>query len=367
VVKTVEKWRTLVLSIHRIGGLLAGVLLLVLAATGCIMAFESEIDGFFHPSLFNVVPHGEALPLRAIIPSVAAVLRPQERIQICVPSSKPTISYSFTIEGSGRLPRQIFADQYTAHVLGTLSVARFVLIMHALHEANGILMGCSAIVLILSVTSGLYLWWPQKRIKISVSWPSRLSYFDLHNSVGFMSSLFFLVFALTGVYMAFDTWTVPATYKITGSRPLRGDPPSTPQESARPVSPDYALEAAKKSLSHAIPLWIVMPQEREKPYLVKMRFPEDHSSNGTSIVWVDQYSGKVLTVWNSRTAPLGRKIQNLNRVFHTGEVLGYPGKMLACVVSFALAIQTLTGFSLWRKDRRQRIAILDATPPKTAR
>jgi uncharacterized iron-regulated membrane protein len=92
VVKTVEKWRTLVLSVHRIGGLVAGVLLLVLATTGSIMAFESEIDGFFHPSLFNVVPHGEALPLTAIIPSVTAVLRPQEHIQICVTSSKPTIS-----------------------------------------------------------------------------------------------------------------------------------------------------------------------------------------------------------------------------------------------------------------------------------
>jgi len=87
------------------------------------------------------------------------------------------------------------------------------------------------------------------------------------------------------------------------------------------VTPDYALEVGKKALSKAIPLWVVLPQEREASYLVKMRSPEDHSSNGTSIVWVDQYSGKVLTVWDSRDAPLARKIQNLNRVFHTGEIL----------------------------------------------
>lgn len=87
---------------------------------------------------------------------------------------------------------------------------------------------------------------------------------------------------------------------------------------------------------------------------MKMKFPEDHSSNGTSIVWVDQYSGNALTVWDSRNAPLARKIQNLNRVFHTGEILGYPGKTLACVVSFALAVQTLTGFCLWRRTRRQK-------------
>jgi uncharacterized iron-regulated membrane protein len=123
-----------------------------------------------------------------------------------------------------------------------------------------------------------------------------------------------------------------------------------------PISPDVALDSAKQYLSDAIPLWIVLPEEREASYLVKMRFPEDHSSNGTSIVWVDQYTGKILTVWNSRTAPLARKIQSLNRVFHTGEFLGYPGKMLACLMSLALMIQILTGFCLWRQRRGQKLA-----------
>jgi uncharacterized iron-regulated membrane protein len=355
-VKTLTKLRPRLLSIHRIGGLVAALPLLVLAVTGCVMAFESEIDVFFHPSLLKVVPNGNALPLSEIIPRVAAELRPQEHVQICVFSSKPTNSNSFTIVGSSRLPRQTFVDQYTGRVLGTLSVARFALVMHALHESNGILMGCASSGLILSVSSGLYLWWPLKRIKISGRGPRRRFYFDLHSSVGFFTSLFMLVFGITGAYMAFDTWTVPATYKLTGTSQLQDDPPSTPQEGGRPVSPDYALEVAKKALLQAIPLWIVLPQDRQSSYLVKMKFAEDHSSNGTSIVWVDQYSGKVLSVWNSRTAPLARKIQNINRVLHTGEFLDYPGKTLACVMSFALAIQTLTGFSLWRKDRGPNIA-----------
>jgi len=228
--------------------------------------------------------------------------------------------------------------------------------MHALHEASGVLMGCSAFVLVLSVASGLYLWWPLKRSKVSGRRPKRLFYFDLHNSVGFFSSLFLLGLALSGSYMAFDAWTVPATYKLTGTRPLQEDPPSKPQDGKKPISLDYALEVARESLPQAIPLWIVLPQEPESSYLVKMRFSEDHSSNGTSVVWVDQYSGRVLTVWNSRNASLARKIENMNRVFHTGELLGYPGKTLACVMSLALAVQILTGFSLWRKTRSQETA-----------
>ena len=320
------------------------------------MAFESQLVSFVLPARFQVLPHGDALPLSAMIPQVAAGLRPQEHVQVCMIPPRPTNSYSFTIFGTSGLPRQIFANQYDGHVLGTLSLVRFVLIMHALHEASGILMGCSAIVLVLSVASGLYLWWPLKRISVSGRGPKRILYFELHNSVGFFSSLFLFGFALTGAYMAFDAWTVPATYKLTGARPLQRDPVSKLREGGKPVSPDYALEVARESLPQAIPLWIVLPQESESSYLVKMRFSEDHSSNGTSIVWVDQYSGKVLTVWDSRHASLARKIENMNRVLHTGELLGYPGKTLACVMSFALAVQIATGFSLWRKARSQETA-----------
>jgi uncharacterized iron-regulated membrane protein len=354
---TLTKFKAVLLSIHRWGGLVAAVFFLVLAGTGCVMAFESEIDCFFHPSLLNVVPHGDVLSLSAILPRIAAELRPHEHVQTCVTSAKPTNSYSFTIVGSGRLPRQIFVNQYTGQVLGTMSVVRFVLVMHALHEANGTLMGCAAVCLILSVLSGFCLWWPRKRIKISGRGSRTRFYFDIHNSVGFSTSLFLLVFALSGAYMAFDSWTVPATYRLAGTSLPEDDPPSTPLERATPVTPDYALQVAKKALSQAIPLWVVLPEERQASYLVKMKFPEDHSSNGTSIVWVDQYSGKVLTVWDSRNAPLARRIQNLNRVFHTGEILGYAGKILACIVSLALAVQTLTGFSLWRKTRRQKTSL----------
>jgi uncharacterized iron-regulated membrane protein len=249
------------------------------------------------------------------------------------------------------LPRQIFVDQYTGRILGAMSVARFVLIMHALHQASGILMGLSSIFLGASVLSGLYLWWPLKRIKISRNRTRRLVYFDLHNSVGVLSSLFLLVFASTGAFMAFEQWTVPATYRLTGARPPQDDPTSLPQEGVRSVSADFALDVARAVLKDAIPLWIVLPQAATSSYLVKMKFPEDREPNGTSIVWVDRYSAKVLEVWSSRTAPIARRVQSLNRVAHSGDVWGYAGKVVACGMSVALMIQTVTGFWLWRRGR----------------
>ena len=334
------------------GGLIAAALLVVLGVTGSIMAFESEIDSRLHPSLFHVIPSGQTLPLSTLAVNVAAVMRPDERIGIYILPTKADKSCAFTLLASGRLPRQVFVDEYSGRVLGSLSVVRFVLVAHAVHEASGAVMGCAALILISSVVSGLYLWWPLKRIKVAFRGSGRRLCFDLHNSVGFFSSVFLLVFAVTGAYMAFQGLTLPATYKLTSTKPLPEDPPSTPLAGAKPISPDTAVGIATDFLPAAIPLWIVMPEEKTTSYLVKMRFPDDHSSNGASIVWIDQFSGKVLGAWNSRTAPLGRRIERANRDIHSGDIWGYPSRALACLMSISLVIQAITGPYLWWKRRR---------------
>jgi uncharacterized iron-regulated membrane protein len=318
------------------------------------MAFEWEIDSRLHPSLFHVTPSGQTLPFSTLAVNATSAMRPDERVGIIVLPTKPGNSCAFTLFAPGRLPRQVFVDEYSGRVLGSLSVVRFVLIAHALHEASGAVMGCAAIILISSVVSGLCLWWPLKRIKVGFRGSGRRLCFDIHNSVGLFSSVFLLVFALTGAYLAFEGLTLPATYKLTGSKPLLEDPPSTPLAGANPISPDTAVRIATEFLPAAVPLWVVMPEEKTTSYLVKMRFPEDHSSNGASIVWIDQYSGRVLGAWNSRTAPLGRRIERANRDIHSGDLWGYPGRSLACLMSMSLVIQAITGPYLWWKRRRSR-------------
>lgn len=335
---------------------MAAVFLVLLALTGCIMAFESDIDRLLHPSLLQVTPSGEALPLTTLAAHVAGMMRPYERIENYILPRKPESSCAFTLAASGRRPRQIFVNPYTGRVLGSLSVVRFVLVAHAIHESSDMMMGCAAILLMSSVVSGIYLWWPLKRIKIALHGSRRLLYFGLHNSVGFFSSLFLLIFALTGAYMAFGNWTVPVTYKLTGSKPLPDDPPSIAVAGAASISPDRALNVARDFLPAAIPLWVVIPEEKTDAYLVKMRFPEDHSSNGASIVWVDQFSGKVLGAWDSRTAPVARKIERANRDIHSGDIWGYSGRALACLMSMALVIQAITGPYLWWRRKRNKNA-----------
>ena len=102
-------------------------------------------------------------------------------------------------------------------------------------------------------------------------------------------------------------------------------------------------------------MWIVIPRQPRDAYFAKMRFPEDRSDNGSSFVSIDQFSGKVLAVANSRTVPLGNKIQTISRVIHTGAVFGSGVRAFAAFMSLILVLQTVTGLQLWWTRRSRKV------------
>ena len=340
--------------LHLVGGLVSGVLLLILGITGSALAFSGEIARLLHPSLFRVVSQGQPLPLSQLASNAASVLHPRESIGTCMPSTRPDASYSFIVFGGHyHIPRQIFVDQYTGRVLGDLSAVRFTQIVKAMHSIAGV-MGFSSVILVFLVLSGLYLWWPLKRIKIGLSGNVQRLSFDLHNTIGLFASLFLFLFAITGTYMAFPS----LPYVITHSKPVTPPTFSMPQAGVQPVSLDVVAAAVKDTLPGATVLWIVIPRQPREAYFVKMRFPEDRSDNGSSAVWIDQFSGKPLQVASSRTARLGSRIENLNRILHTGAVFGVGGKALAAWLSLMLSLQSATGVLIWWSKRRGSLADL---------
>jgi uncharacterized iron-regulated membrane protein len=221
--------------------------------------------------------------------------------------------------------------------------------MKALHNV----MAFSAIVLMFLAPSGLYLWWPLKRIGIKSSAGFRRLSFDVHNSLGFFSSLFMLGFAATGAYMVLERWTVPVTIAMTQSKPVWRTVASQPKTGVQPVSANLACSVAQNALPGASILWVSIPREPRAVYLVKMRFPEDRSDNGGSVVLIDQFSGNTLDVVSTRSNSAQRVVAQ-NRALHTGAIGGGTGRLLAALASLTLPLQAITGACLWWAKRRSR-------------
>lgn len=85
-----------------------------------------------------------------------------------------------------------------------------------------------------------------------------------------------------------------------------------------------------------------------------MKFPEDRTPIGRSRVLVDPYTGNVVSAVSTRTAPLAFKIGRLwIREIHTGDIFGWPTRLLACVMSLILPIMTITGTLIWWNRNRK--------------
>jgi uncharacterized iron-regulated membrane protein len=64
---------------------------------------------------------------------------------------------------------------------------------------------------------------------------------------------------------------------------------------------------------------------------------------------LDQYSGKVLYVKSTRTDELGTTIINIKRSVHTGDIFGWPTRLIAFFSCLFLVGQMVTGTIIWWK------------------
>jgi len=101
-----------------------------------------------------------------------------------------------------------------------------------------------------------------------------------------------------------------------------------------------------------------------RPVDVRMQFPEDRTPAGRSRVFLDPFTGNVLSAWSTRTAPLGFKISRLwMREIHTGDIFGWPTQIVACVMSLLLPLLAITGTLIWwNRGRKLLLPAADETP-----
>jgi uncharacterized iron-regulated membrane protein len=268
-------------------------------------------------------------------------------------SKAPDLATTVSVGGVGN----VYIDPYTGHVQGTRGNKYFTQQVHQLHirlwmgDTGSYILGVAGIVLVFLTATGIYLWWPLKRVTVAAGKSWRRFNFDLHYAVGFYSSLFLLILSLTGVVVAFGDYVVPALYSITHSEPAELDTDSTPVEGAKPVSADQALAVGLATIPGTSLVSLVPPKGAEGSWRVGLHFPEDRTPGGRTQVYVDQYSAKALAVQSSRTAPAGTRLVNLNRALHTGDIGGLPTKVLACLASLAVVVQAFSGVVMWWKRR----------------
>lgn len=358
-------FRRVLLFLHLWAALIAGVFLLLLGVTGSFMVYETEIDHFLNRRLVAVQPAGQPLPLNELFARLEKT-HPGYKVTEMVFPREPDSAYEMYLDpGDDAEGAAVMVNQYTGDVLGDAQTANtFVNSVHQFHThllmnqhraAAKLIVGLASIFLLFLSCSGIILWWRRKLFRIHWSASGKRINFDLHNVLGVFCSLFLFCFALTGIALTWDGPVNNLVNRLTHSSDMPR-PPRMPAHAAdaAPLGPDAILAAAHAALPGAAIDALSLHPGRLAD--LRMRFPENRTPLGRSRVLLDPYTGKALLVWSTRTAPVGFKISRMwIREIHTGDIFGWPTRLLACLVSLALPILAITGTLVWWNRSRKLV------------
>ncbi|WP_254053721.1 PepSY-associated TM helix domain-containing protein [Singulisphaera sp. GP187] len=329
-----------------------------MSLNGATLVFENQIDRALNSNLFHVRPQGERLPLQGLLEQVRATY-PKDRVTSVRVAEQAGLSDQFQL--SKRVT--VYVDPSTGRILGTRSMAEWEVglsrRLHLLHtrlmagQTGEWVVGLISLLTAFLVVTGLILWWPAciLTIRRRGSWKRWNS--DAHYALGFYTAPIVLVMAITGVIIAYGDFVGPWIARLNAEPPPARPTRVASMPNGRPISLDEALRIARKTLPGAVLALLTIP-DGARPMVAQMKYPEDRTPTGRSRVFLNPYDGKVLLVEDTHKAGFGTRLNNLKRSLHTGDIFGWPTRILYLVACLILVLLWVTGLIMWWPGFRRR-------------
>jgi uncharacterized iron-regulated membrane protein len=218
------------------------------------------------------------------------------------------------------------------------------------------IVGTVALLAIVSVLSGLIVWWP-----LAGRWLSALTVkrraslerlnHDLHKTFGFYASLILLAVLVSGAYFNFgdpfrwlvDRFSVTAPLETFHSTPLSG---------IEPLTPDQALVHADSACPEGRLYWLKLPDGDHGTYIFTKLVDFGGLFRGRRQIVVDQYTGRILHIADPLSGSGGNVFLQWQWPLHSGQFLRMPGRLLVLVSGLACAVLFVTGLIRWLQKRR---------------
>lgn len=370
--KNLKKKSKLILKIHKIVGLLTGIVIFIVSITGCLWAFKEEIESLYDDYKY-VNSQDNAFISTSTIKNIAEDILPNKTIHgVIYGKSDEAIEVVFYEAEPEVFYQSIFLNPYSGNFIRRVNndsgFFGFVLKGHLrlwLPEAIGSrVVSYSILLFLLMLITGLLLWRPRNnknwRQRLKFDWNKNTRWkrknFDLHTVVGFYISSFGLILAFTGCIMAFN-WFYYIAYKATGGN-------KTPQF----VMPNNINESETNTDSKGELVYDQLIPNLKKKYInaksIEFHYPENDStallvevSNSKGLYYNMDYlffDQKTLqeietpSIYGKyKNANFADKVIRMNYDIHIGAIGGIAGKIIAFFVSLICATLPVSGFLLW--------------------
>lgn len=372
-------FRKILFWAHLIVGVAVGLIILTMAVTGAILAFEPQL-------VENAEKRLRHVPVPSDVSARLTVSQILEKASQAKPASKPagitlkadggsSVTVSFGKDGG------VFMDPYTGKALGGISgmhhfmhfvedIHRRLAMKDALKETGEAVTGAACLAFFFMLISGVYLWWPKqwnwKGIRAIVYFDGKLKGkardWNWHNVIGIWSAPFILVTVVTGLVMAYP-WANDLLYRAAGT-----EPPPVKKEAGmggqeRPgegrgkkeafiLAPAQA-ETLISAVQTAVPDWesinFRFPQKADASSVFNVSRKGMKDFMRTQLT-LDTATGGVKKIEPFSEQTRGKQWRVWARYLHTGDGFGFLNQVMVFWASLAAALLVWTGFALsWRR------------------
>lgn len=379
-------FKNFIKKVHLWLGLSSGLIVFILGITGCLYVFEEELRPIVHDYYYSDEVKGKKLPVSRLIEIAKEANKNnlKQTLSGCkiMSDDKRTVMIWFFEELDENAiwywnryqSTYVYLDPYSGSIkkLEKYNFEFFVFV-RMLHQTLCLnskigdpIVGTATIIFIISLLTGLVLWWPKNksaakqrfwfRWKNTTKW-KRKNY-DLHNILGYYILIFALIIALTGLVWAFECYDKGVQWVFNGGKTIEKESKVIESDTLyytekKPVDTIYF--SLKQLRPDAKSYFIFMPKAKDSTGTIRAFIRHESRFDDVSIQF-DQYTAKKLETITYEDKSNGEKFRFINYDLHVGSILGFPGKVLAFIASLIAASLPVTGFLIWwgRKNKKQK-------------
>ncbi|RZJ75458.1 MAG: PepSY domain-containing protein [Flavobacterium sp.] len=357
-------------------GLISGIFVCFLGITGCILAFEREIEDAVQTYRFT---EAQQKPILAPtqLKAIADKALPNKNAHSVTyqPGRSTQVVYYDLLADYYYI---VFVNQYTGEVLRVKNMDddffRIIIMGHYYlwlpPETGQPILTTATMMFVVLLISGLILWWPKSKaarkqrfsVKLKSKW-RRLNY-DLHNVLGFYMMFIGVFVGLTGMIMGFQ-WFAKSVYWVSSA----GKNMNMFEETYSDTSSLTKLHPNAKA---ADVLWAkflkedptfkgsidVHVPEDEKGAVEVAKNPDPSTYWKADYRYFDQHTLQEIEVKHIfgkfANATVADKIIRMNYDIHIGAIAGLPGKIIAFIASLVAASMPVTGVIIWVGRKKKK-------------
>jgi uncharacterized iron-regulated membrane protein len=354
--------------VHLWLGLSSGIIVFIVAITGCLYAFQEEIQNLTEDYRFVTEQQSPFLPPSKLV-VIAQEQLPGKNLHALKYNTKTDAVEAIFFHYEPSYYYTSYLNPYTGKVIKTVNneegFFHFILDGHFYlwlpYAIGQVVVASATLLFLLLIITGFVLWYPKNKNaakqRFSFKWKKGMKWkrknYDLHNVTGFYVLIIAFIFAVTGLVWGFQ-WFAFSYYTVMGG-----------EKSLLYEEPASKINTANGTIENPLDIvWKQMVREYPEAESLEVHPPESPTSSiaananskkatyGTiDYRYFDQFTLEEIQVnhiWgrlkNDTTAD---KLLKLNYDIHTGGIFGLAGKIFAFLISLLIATLPVTGFFIW--------------------